>query len=181
MRSVALGPFLAAAGLLLAAGVPKLRDPSSLVRALRSVGLPASDLLVRVLAAAEVAVGAMALVVPGRASGVLVALAYAGFSGFVVLALARGGVLASCGCFGRADTPPTRSHLLVTAALAASGLLVAWSPPAPVWALGRGDLALTATLVAFAGLVAALAYLVIAVLPTVSPAAVRSASAPRRG
>jgi hypothetical protein len=181
MGNVALGPFLAAAGLLVVAGLPKLADPSSLVRALRSAGLPAGDLVVRTMAAGEVLVGVAALVRPGRLSGVLVALCYLAFTGFVALALARGGVLASCGCFGRADTPPTRSHLLVTTLLAASGAVVAGAPPHGVWAAAAHDPVLGATLAGLAVLVAGLSYLVIAVLPTVNPAAVRSASAPRRG
>ncbi len=181
MGNVALGPFLAAAGLLVVAGVPKLRDPAPLVRALRSVGLPAGGALVRALAAVEVAVGLSALAAPGHLTGALVALAYAAFTGFVALALARGGVLASCGCFGRADTPPTRSHLLVTAVLTVSAAVVAWAPPASLWTQVGAAPALGATLVGLAALVGALAYVVIAVLPAVTPAAVRSASAPRRG
>jgi hypothetical protein len=181
MGDVALGPFLAAAGLLVAAAAPKLVDPASLVRALRSVGLPAGALLVRGVAAAELVVGAAALVRPDRVTGVLVAFSYAAFSGFVALALARGGVLASCGCFGRADTPPTRSHLLVTSVLAASGVVVASSVPPSPWSSLAQQPGVGAALVGFAVLVAGLSYLVMVVLPTVSPVAVRSASAPRRG
>ena len=185
MGNLALGPFLAAAALLVLAGVPKVVDPSSLVRALRSVGLPASAALVRLLAVGEVAVGTAALVVPGRVTGVLVLLAYVAFSAFVALALRRGGVLASCGCFGRPDTPPTVSHLLVTALLAASGAVVAATSAvtttSPWWSQAGRQPGLAATLVGLAALVAALSYLVIAVLPTVTPAAVRSATAPRRG
>ena len=181
MGNLALGPFLAAAALLVLAGLPKLGDPSSLVLALRSVGLPARPVIGRLLAAAEMAVGGLALVAPGRLSGVLVAAAYLAFTGFVALALTRGGLLASCGCFGRPDTPPTRSHLAVTAVLAASGVAMAWAPPASGWSSAMQQPATFATLLGFAALLAALAYLAIAVLPTVTPAAVRSASAPRRG
>ncbi|HEX3005234.1 MAG TPA: MauE/DoxX family redox-associated membrane protein [Angustibacter sp.] len=180
MGNLALGPFLAAAALLVLAGVPKLADPSSLVLALRSVRLPARPVLGRLLAAGEIAVGALALVAPGRLSGVLVAASYLAFTAFVALALARGGVLASCGCFGRPDTPPTRTHLAVTVVLAASGVALAWAPPDP-WSAAVREPVTFATLVGFAALVAALAYLALAVLPTVTPAAVRSASAPRRG
>ncbi len=179
MRNLALGPFLAASGLLVLAGVPKLRDPLPLVRALRSVGLPGGRRLVQVAAALEVVVGAAALVVPGRVTGALVAAAYLAFTAFVALALRRGGLLGSCGCFGRPDTPPTRSHLLVTALLAASGLALAVAPSSP-WSALPQQLTQVGALVVFALLVGVLSYLVIAVLPTVTPAAVRSASAPRR-
>ncbi|KQX66048.1 MauE/DoxX family redox-associated membrane protein [Angustibacter sp. Root456] len=181
MGNLALGPFLAAAALLVLAGLPKLGDPSSLVLALRSVGLPSPPGLGRLLAAAEVVVGGGALLAPGRVSGALVAAAYLVFTAFVALALSRGGVLASCGCFGRPDTPPTRSHLAVTAMLAASGVAMAWAPPDSVWSTAVRQPVTFATLIGFAALVAALAYLALAVLPTVTPVAVRSASAPRRG
>jgi hypothetical protein len=182
MGSAALGPFLAAAGLLVLAGLPKLRDPAPLVRALRSAGLPGGRSLVRVLAVLEVAAGLAALAWPGRITGSLVALAYLTFTAFVALALARGGVLASCGCFGRPDTPPTRAHLVVTAVLAASGVAVALDTEAagPWWSAASSG-SVTVVLAAYAVLVGVLAYLVIAVLPTLTPAAVRSASAPKRG
>src|SRR4051812_547539 len=184
MGTLALGPFLAAAVLLVLAGVPKVLTPDPLVRALRSV-LPAAGAgdgtaraltgptAVRAVAAFEVVVGLLAVVRPDRLTGLLVALTYGAFTAFVAVALSRGGVLASCGCFGKADTPPTRSHLLVTALLALSGLLVAADPPV-AWSAAAVDGA-TVALVGFAALIALLAYLVIAVLPTLTPAAVRSA------
>ena len=55
------------------------------------------------------------------------ALSYVGFAGFVTLARARGGPLASCGCFGTPDTPATRTHVIVTLAFAASAGVVAAS------------------------------------------------------
>lgn len=81
------GPFLALGVLLIAAGVPKLRDPAPLVRALRSAGIPATHTPVRVLAAAEVLVGVAAIIAPGRTTGVALAGSYALFTGFVGLAL----------------------------------------------------------------------------------------------
>ena len=100
-----------------------------------------------------------------------VAAAYLLFSAFVALARHRGGVLGSCGCFGRPDTPATGAHLVLTAALAATAAAVALSPPATGWS-GQAR-APTALLLGFAGLLAALAYLVLAVLPTTTAAAVR--------
>ncbi len=180
MGNVALGPFLAAAGLLVLAGLPKLRDPLPLARALRSVGLPGGRGVVRLAAASEIAIGTTALIGPGRITGALVAASYLAFSAFVALAASRGGTLASCGCFGRPDTPPTRSHLVVTALLSASGIAVAVVPSSP-WTVAPAQPAQVAALLALALLLGALAYLVIAVLPTVTPAAVRSASGHRGG
>ena len=112
------GPYLASALLLVVAGVAKVRDPLPLVRALRSARLPAPVAAVRLLALGEAAVGLAAVLVGGRLAALLVAASYAAFTAFVLLARARGGVLASCGCFGRADTPPTTTHVAVTAVLA---------------------------------------------------------------
>ncbi|GAA4348495.1 MauE/DoxX family redox-associated membrane protein [Angustibacter luteus] len=182
MGNIAVCAYLAAAVLLVLAGLPKLRDPLPLVRAVRSVGLPAGRTPVRAAAAAEVLGGVLALVRPGRLTAVLVAVAYLVFTGFVALALSRGGVLGSCGCFGRPDTPPTRAHLVVTGLLAASGVAVALDPPAGTWwAAATDDPALAVAVLGFAVLLTWLSYLVIAVLPTVTPSAVRSATAPQRG
>ncbi len=152
---VLAGPFLAAAALLVVAGAAKVLDPAPLVRALRSLGLPGGRVLVRAGAAAEVVVGGAALTTGSRAAALLVAASYALFTAVVVRGLARGGVLASCGCFGRADTPPTRTHAVVTAGLAVVALLV--EPPAPS--------TLTVPLLVASAAVAVTAYLVLAVLP----------------
>src|SRR3954447_20519094 len=116
------GPLFAAAALLILAAVPKIRRPEDTVRALRSTGLPGSDLLVRLLALAEILIGGYALSVGDRVSALLVAASYLLFSGFVLLARFRNGVVSSCGCFGQPDTPPTRSHIVVTALLAAGAV-----------------------------------------------------------
>jgi uncharacterized membrane protein HdeD (DUF308 family) len=182
MWQLLAAPYLAAAALLVVAGGPKVVDPLPLVRALRSAGLPAGRGLVRAFAVSEVVIGALALVQPGRVPAALVALAYAAFTAFVGLALARGGVLESCGCFGKADTPPTRAHLAVTAALAvAAGALAAFPPQGPVWTPAALTAPATAVLLGFAALLAVLAHAVMAVLPLATPAAARSSSsAPAR-
>ncbi|MCW2608064.1 MAG: hypothetical protein JWO60_2757 [Frankiales bacterium] len=149
------GPFLAAAALLVLAGAAKVLDPAPLVRALRSLGLPGGPLVVRLAAAAEVVVGVAALLTGSRAAALAVAASYALFTAVVVRGLLRGGVLASCGCFGKADTPPTRTHAVVTAGLAAVALAV--DPPTPG--------ALTLPLLVASAAVAVTAYLALAVLP----------------
>jgi hypothetical protein len=166
-----LGPFLAAAGLLVVAGVPKVADPMPLVRALRGAGLPAGRLPVRLFALAEVLVGSSAVAVPTAVGAALVAAAYVLFTGFVARVLTRGGVLGSCGCFGKADTPATRTHLVLTAAAALVGVAVALDPPAAPWSNLSASVVMTAGLAAVIGF---LAWQVMAVLPTVSPAAIRS-------
>src|SRR4051794_5899759 len=100
------GPLLAAAALLVLAGVAKIVRPDATVGALRSVGAPASVLAVRALGAWEATLGTAALIVGGVVVDVLVGAAYAAFLAFVVSARWRGGAVTSCGCFGRDDTPP---------------------------------------------------------------------------
>ena len=169
------GPFLASAGLLVLAGVPKVRDPLPLVRALRAAGMPAGRLLVRAVALAEIAVGGWALIAPGRLSAALVAAAYLVFTAFVVRVLTRGGVLGSCGCFGKPDTPATRTHAALTGLAALTALTVALDPPAGAWTTVD---ATTLTTLGLAGVIGFLAWQVMAVLPTTSPAAVRSTVPP---
>ena len=180
------GPFLAAAGLLVVAGVPKVADPQPLVRALRSAGLAVRPgpgaALVRTFAVAEVALGAWAVVAPGRVNAALVAAAYLVFTLFVARVLGHGGVLGSCGCFGKPDTPATRTHLALTAAAALVAAALAVDPPSAVWsgaAAGAPSGAALATTVALAALVGGLAWMAMAVLPTTTAAAARSANPTR--
>lgn len=170
--SVLVVPYAAAAVLLVVAGAPKVLDPGDLHRAVRSVGMPVGRTAVRLFAVVEVLAGALALAVPGRLTAGLVALLYAGFTTFVVVALARGGVLSSCGCFGKADTPPTRVHAGLTGAAALVAAAVVVAPPTDAWAGVDATTAVGGA--ALVGLVGFLAWQVMAVLPSVDPRAVRS-------
>lgn len=166
---VLTGPFLAAAALLVVAGVGKLVDPASLVRALRSLALPGGPVAVRLLAGAEVLVGVAAVLTGSRPAALAVAASYSVFTAVVLRGLRSGGVLASCGCFGRADTPPTRTHAVVTAAAAVLAVAVAARPLGPVTQLGAEPGAGVPLLAASAA-VAVTAYLVLAVLPLLQAA-----------
>jgi hypothetical protein len=148
---MATGLFLAAAALLVVAGAQKVLDPLPLVRAFRSTGLKVPALAVRVIAAGEVVIGIGSVIV---GNGMAVALSYLAFTAFVITARVRGGVLASCGCFGKADTPPTWLHAAVTTGLAFGSLP------------GRSA-AVDLALLVSAAAVAATAYLAMAVLPLV--------------
>ena len=175
MWDLAAGPFLAAAGLLVVAGVPKVVDPLPLVRAMRGAGFPVHRQLVRGFAVGEVALGAWALLAPGRYAAGLVAAAYLGFTAFVARVLTRGGVLGSCGCFGKPDTPATRTHLGLTGLAALTALAVAVDPPTGAWS----DLdAATLTTAGLAVVLGFLAWQVMAVLPTTSPSAIRTTTSP---
>lgn len=130
--TVAAGPFAIAAALLVLAGAPKVLRPRATVNALRAAGIPAPGVLVRAAAFAEVAIGVDALVRGSRPSAVLVACSYALFTGFVVIALHRSTPLASCGCFGRDDTPPSWLHVGIDLAAVVTAVVVALDPGAGV-------------------------------------------------
>ena len=88
--------------------------------ALRSVGMGwVGGMTVRLLTVVELGCGILAIVVGGRWADAAVAVIYAGFSLFLIRALKT--EVASCGCTGRDDTPPTPFHLVLTAAFSASG------------------------------------------------------------
>jgi hypothetical protein len=118
---------LVAAGLLAFAGGAKVLDPTMTAGALRSMGLPSSPRLVRVGAAGELLLGVAAIVLGGAGLWLLIALSYVAFGVFVAVALASGRPIGTCGCFGRADTPPAWWHVALNAALAVVAL---------AWALG---------------------------------------------
>lgn len=112
-------PALAAAALLAVAGAQKLLDPSMTVGALRALRLPSSPTLVRAGSALELGIGVGALSAGGAVLWGLVSLSYLAFAAFVAAALRAGTMIGSCGCFGREDTPPHRTHVLLNVVLAA--------------------------------------------------------------
>lgn len=160
MTTAAAAPFLAASVILVGAGAAKLRRPDDTARALRIAGLPHHRRLVRAGAAAEIAVGLVAVVLPGPTTGGLVAAAYAAFAVFVGVALAKGWPLSSCGCFGRPDARPGYPHLALDVGAAAAASWWAGSSPSRIGSLfvhspwHGGPLALVSAVVA------GLAYLV---------------------
>jgi hypothetical protein len=119
------GPALAIAALLALAGAQKVLDPTMTVGALRSLRLPASPTFVRLGAAAELALGVLAIGVGGALTWSLVAASYLAFAVFVVTALRRGTMIGSCGCFGREDTPPHWSHVALNLVLAGVAIALA--------------------------------------------------------
>lgn len=167
------GPYVAAATLLVVAGAPKVVKPGTTILALRSMRLPAAGWLVRLLGAVEVLIGTTAIAIGGRLLAALVAASYAGFAAFVATAMVRGGVVSSCGCFGKPDTPPTHLHMVMNVAAAALATAVAVDPLAGLGEVvadqplaGLPFLTLTATCVWFA-------YLALTALPTLRPQAAR--------
>lgn len=164
MSPLAAGPYLAAALLLAAAGLAKVRRPADTAIALRRAGLPVPAWVVRAGAAAEVAVAGWAFT-SARVPALLVALSYLGFAAFVLLALRRGSPVSSCGCFGKADSPPTRAHVVVNlAAAGGAGWAALHAHPAGIALLRHQPLG-GLPLVVLLGAAAYLAYLVMTALP----------------
>jgi hypothetical protein len=125
------GVYLAGCALLVVAGAAKAIRPVDTARALHEA-LPLVRLgrmahLVRMAAAVECALGVAGLILPWPPIAAAVALSYAAFAGFVFIAYRRGGPLATCGCFGTPDTPPTVVHVVINLGLAASAIVVAAS------------------------------------------------------
>jgi Methylamine utilisation protein MauE len=132
-----IGLYLIAAGLLVVAGAAKALHPDDTARAVGTLlpgrtPRPLQSLRflrrsIRVLALIEVAVGLAALTRAGPVTGILVASSYALFACVVAYARVRGGPLATCGCFGRPDTPATWLHVVLNLVLAGSAVGVATS------------------------------------------------------
>ena len=158
------GPALAAAGLLAVGALGKVADPTDAAGAVRSVGLPASGLAVRLGALAELVIAAAAVVAGGGVAWGLVAASYAGFTAFVVLALARDGAIASCGCLGRRPTPPTVAHVIATVVLGAgaAGAAVTGSGGLATWPWSELS---TWLVLGFAAITGWLAWIVVTALP----------------
>lgn len=161
----------AAAGLLVVTGAAKLRRPAAATAALAAITLRLdgrAHLAGRALGAAEVAVGLAALLTRSWAAAACTALLYLGFAAFVVTAMRPGRAVASCGCSGQVDTPPTRLHVVVDLIFAGFAVAAALRPPVPL--LRSLDRAETLVALAVAALVGTLAWLAISALPRLAAA-----------
>ena len=124
---------VAAALLLIVAGVAKTVRPVPTTGLFASFGLPEVPAAVVVIGVVEAAVGVSALVVGGPLLAVATGTLYVGFIVVVSRALATGAE--SCGCFGRVDSPPSWIHVLGNAVFAvASFVAAAGRTPAQVMA-----------------------------------------------
>jgi uncharacterized membrane protein YphA (DoxX/SURF4 family) len=163
------GPFLAISVLLAIAGWMKLYRPGFTAGAIRAVGIPASDVIVRVLGAAELGVGIWAAMTGARAAAATVGMFYLGFTVFVVLALRNDSPISSCGCFGSEDTPPNIGHVLLDVSAATVAFWAALSPPGPwVGMIGEPMSAIVPFLL-FTGATVYLLYAIVNVLPRSIP------------
>ena len=150
------GPLLVAALLLLLAGGQKLVDPAPAAGALRALGLASNRRLVQVAAAGELVLGAAAIAAPHPAVFAAVGAVYLGFAAFVVAAMRAGTAIASCGCFGREDTPPSAFHVVLNLAFASVAVFAAATATDPLAVLADQPLG-GAPMVLMVALVTALA------------------------
>lgn len=158
------GLFIASAILLGAGGLLKLGRPEPTTEALRAAGFLASHGLARTLAAAEIAIGIAAIAYGGTIAALLVAASYAGFAGFVAAALRRGDGVA-CGCFGRADSPPTKVHLIVNLGLTVVAVVAAAQSVPHLLDAMADQPAAGVPFLGYVLLLSALLYALLAVLP----------------
>jgi hypothetical protein len=162
------GAVLVAALVLAWAGIAKAWRPGTTARALAATPLPHAPGLVRAFAVLEVVVAVGALTVGGPFA-VAMGCSYAGFAGFVAVALRRGWPLSSCGCFGVADARPTRAHVVADAALAAAAFAAAVDGLRPIAVLADRP-AEGAALAVVAAVTAGLLVIVLSVLPELAAA-----------
>jgi uncharacterized membrane protein YphA (DoxX/SURF4 family) len=139
--AVLLPAFAVAAILLVVAGASKIASPYMTQASLSTAGLPAPLAAVRVLALAEVAIGAAALIEPTTLTAAVAAVAYATFCLFTVRLLRMADEGVDCGCFGGAGSEVSRIHVALNAtAFAICAAAAAWPPPGPGWVFGRAPL-----------------------------------------
>jgi hypothetical protein len=126
--NAALGPFAIAAGLLVVAGGLKALRPHDTAVAVAKMGLAVPEWAVRVGGSIEAVLGVVALVVASTLTAALVGASYVIFFVFVAIAMIRRLPIASCGCFGRADSPPSFVHLGINAGAVVATVVVAIDP-----------------------------------------------------
>ena len=115
--------------LLVVSGVAKLVFPHPATRFLAGAGLTDRVSIARALGGAELAAGLVGLSVAGPIPAMTVAVTYTVFALVVLRAIGRGS--ASCGCFGRVDSPPSIVHAVGNLFFAAVSILAAGAGSSP--------------------------------------------------
>jgi len=173
--SLLAGPVLALAGLLAFSGVQKVAWPDAAAEAMRAAGIPGSGgsaglLRGRLLGVVEVAAAAAALVWGNAATAAVLTIVYAAFALFSWRLLVRTGATASCGCFGQAEAPVTRLHVVLnTVAALACAAAIVWRTGDVAAVLGDQTLA-GLPFVALTALAGWLWYVMLEVIPDLQAA-----------
>lgn len=114
---------------LIITGVAKVASPHDVERALAGLGLPRIPYAGALIGLAEVVIGASALF---SSTALLVqGVLYLVFATWVFVALRLDVPLASCGCLGRDDTPPSWGHFALDVMAAGVSLAAVVSGPMP--------------------------------------------------
>lgn len=137
------------AGVLLASGAAKLRDPSGMVVLLRQALTPLvpAFALTRALALLEVALGALLLSgVAPRAAGIAAALLLVALTAALRVAAHRAPeAAAACSCFGGPAGAPPAQAALRNALLIAAAAVVVLDPATTAWDLPADEVAAAIT------------------------------------
>jgi hypothetical protein len=157
--------FFAAAGLVIASGIEKLRRPGPAARALQAVRLPSGVWTARAIGIVEALVGLLSMFAPSRWSAGALAILYAAFAAFLLLLIRAKAPGATCGCLGSQETPPSLLHLGLDVAAATTAGVVALAPPAGIVSFSTRLPLFGFSFLLGTALIAYLAYLVAAYLP----------------
>ena len=163
-------PFTVVAGVLIAAGIAKLRSPAPVVELLRALRLPTGPRTGRAIGGGEVVLGAAAVVTGTAALAVAVAAVYAAFAAVLGVVVARRLPVATCGCLGGGDNPPSWVHVAFDAAAAAVAVASAITGGGGLSGVTGLSLPVAGVLVLLAGVGAVLARLVLVDLAGVEAA-----------
>lgn len=126
MSALAAAVLWVGGALLVVSGIAKLRDGDGGRAVLAALRLPPGAVVA--VAAAEVALGASAVVEPRPPVAAAVSGLYLLFA-LVVERLRRLGTLGSCGCLGSRSAPPSRVHVALDVMLAAGAAAAAATGP----------------------------------------------------
>lgn len=169
-----IGLVSAAALLLAAAGLAKLRQRAPLRSALAAAAIPGAHRLsartaTRLSGAVELTVALVALLVGGRIAATLVALAYLVLAGLSarMMHIESG---QDCGCFAK-PVPVSHWHTVVNAGCALTGLIALLRPPGTLADRFSDQPGTAAALLLAAATLAYLGYLMMTALPELLAAA----------
>jgi len=170
------GPTLAVLVLLALAGGMKVASPDLTSGALRAARLPHGRSAVRVLGLVEVTIGVSAIVLGTSIMAFGAATFYAGFAWFVIHALRHRLPIASCGCFGAAETPPSINHVIVNIGAVLLLTFATIYPIGPFGGIEQLSALMAFAFVGFVGVTVYLLYGILAVLPQVQQRRVEEGS-----
>jgi hypothetical protein len=160
---------LAAALLLIGAGLAKMRSPGQAADMLRHAWWRplrgrTSRVLVRGGGGIELAVGVAAMVSGSRLAAALLGGCYLGFT-IIAARLLRGGRRTSCGCFGATDSPVGAGHLGVNVLAVGVAVAAIVRPPGALGGVFHHGVLIGVVGAGQAVLLAYLAFLSITALP----------------